>query len=160
MTRKSALPLAALLAGALVLGGCATNQPGPKQGVGTILGAIGGGIAGAQFGHGKGRLVATAIGTLGGAVLGNAVGQSLDRADATYAAQAQQAALERYPSGETIEWQNPDSGHYGSVTPLRTYRSDGRYCREYTQTVWIGGRQSEAYGEACRQPDGSWQIRQ
>lgn len=33
----------------------------------------------------------------------------------------------------------------------------GQYCREYTQTVYIGGRAVEAYGTACQQPDGSWE---
>lgn len=32
------------------------------------------------------------------------------------------------------------------------------YCREYTKTVNIGGRMEEAYGQACMQPDGSWQF--
>ena len=32
------------------------------------------------------------------------------------------------------------------------------YCREFTKTVAIGGRIQPAYGRACYQPDGSWQI--
>lgn len=32
------------------------------------------------------------------------------------------------------------------------------YCREYTRHVTIGGVSQEAYGTACQQPDGSWQI--
>jgi hypothetical protein len=36
--------------------------------------------------------------------------------------------------------------------------SNGEYCREFTQTVSVGGRAQEAYGTACRQPDGSWRI--
>lgn len=34
----------------------------------------------------------------------------------------------------------------------------GDYCREYTRTVTIGNRREEAYGTACLQPDGQWQI--
>jgi surface antigen len=34
----------------------------------------------------------------------------------------------------------------------------GKYCREFQQTVTIGGKTEQAYGTACRQPDGSWQI--
>lgn len=33
------------------------------------------------------------------------------------------------------------------------------YCREYTRTVTVGGVAQNAYGTACMQPDGSWQIR-
>ncbi|MEE8203551.1 MAG: hypothetical protein V3R74_07315, partial [Alphaproteobacteria bacterium] len=31
-------------------------------------------------------------------------------------------------------------------------------CREYQTTVNVGGQVEQAYGTACRQPDGSWQI--
>ena len=37
-------------------------------------------------------------------------------------------------------------------------RAGGDYCREYTRTVYIGGRIQEAYGTACLQPDGSWMV--
>lgn len=35
---------------------------------------------------------------------------------------------------------------------------NGPYCREYTQKVTIGGRVREAYGTACLQDNGAWQI--
>ena len=31
-------------------------------------------------------------------------------------------------------------------------------CREYTKTIYIGGKAVEGYGTACRQQDGSWEI--
>ena len=63
------------------------------------------------------------------------------------------------PLGTQIAWNNPESGHSGTVTPIREgHTSSGRYCREYQQTVTVGGRVKEAYGTACRQPDGSWQF--
>jgi len=41
----------------------------------------------------------------------------------------------------------------------RYYESDnGDYCREYRHTVTIEGQRREAYGHACRQPDGSWRM--
>lgn len=143
---------------ALVLVGCA-NNPGPKQTMGTLIGAAGGGLAGAQIGRGKGQLAAVAVGTLLGAMIGNEVGQSLDRADRLYARENAQRALELAPTGQSTGWVNPDSGNSGTVTPTQTYQSpDGRYCREYQTTVVVGGRQSQGYGTACRGPDGSWQI--
>ncbi len=33
------------------------------------------------------------------------------------------------------------------------------YCREYTKTVSIGGRTEKAYGTACQQSNGSWEIK-
>ncbi len=35
---------------------------------------------------------------------------------------------------------------------------DGRYCREYTAQVMVGGRMQESYGQACLQPDGAWEL--
>ncbi len=141
----------------LSVAACANGKYGEKQVGGTILGGAIGGLAGSKIGSGKGQLAATAIGALLGAFAGSEAGKSLDRADRLYAARSHQSALETRPVGEATVWTNPDSGNSGSVTPTRTWRSDtGRYCREYHQTVTVGGRTESAYGTACRQPDGSW----
>jgi surface antigen len=141
----------------LALAGC--EGTGPKQGGGALVGAGLGALAGSQIGHGKGQLAAVAIGTLAGAFLGSEVGKSLDRADRLAMQQTTQRALETGQTGYVSTWRNPDSGHMGTVTPTRTYAApSGMPCREYTQTVNIGGQQETAYGKACRQPDGSWQI--
>ena len=139
----------------LSLVGCANADLGPKQTVGTLLGAGTGALLGAQFGHGTGQLVATSVGTLLGAYLGNEAGKSLDRADALYASRAEHQALEYTPSGNPTPWRNPDSGHYGSITPIETFEStDGAYCRELQHQAQIGGRSRDVYGTACRTPDG------
>ena len=137
--------------------GCA-NDMGQKQTGGAILGGIGGAVAGAQFGKGQGQLAATALGTLVGAYLGSEVGKSLDKADQQYAARAEQQA-HAAPMGQSITWNNPDSGHSGTYTPVRDGQDQaGNYCREYQTTVNIGGQTEKAYGTACRQPDGSWKV--
>jgi surface antigen len=33
-------------------------------------------------------------------------------------------------------------------------------CREFTATVMVAGKSQEAFGNACQQPDGTWQITQ
>jgi len=149
--------MAALLATTLVAG-CA-NDYGQKQSAGAVLGGVGGAVAGAQFGKGKGQLAATALGALLGAYAGSEVGKSLDRADRQYMSEAQYRAYDA-PIGSRIDWRNPESGHYGSYTPTREGydRSSGSYCREYHTSVNVGGRMEDAYGTACRQPDGSWKI--
>jgi len=135
-----------------------SNDYGPKQTGGTILGGIGGAVAGAQFGKGTGNLAMTALGTLLGAYVGSEVGKSLDRADQQYAMQAENKA-HAAPVGQTISWNNPDSGNSGTYTPTRDGRDQsGNYCREYQTTVNIGGQSEQAYGTACRQPDGSWKV--
>ena len=149
--------LGAVAVAALLLAGCG-NDVGPKEGAGTLLGAAGGGLLGAQFGHGEGQLAATAAGTFLGALIGNQVGKSLDRADRQHIQQAQYEAQEG-PINEPVHWRNPDSGHYGMVTPVREGESaSGAYCREFQHTIYVGGKAQEGYGTACRQPDGSWRI--
>jgi len=154
--------MAILLVGALV-SGCATQnyQAAPKQSVGTVLGAGLGALAGSQMGRGKGQLVAVAMGALAGAYIGNSVGESLDRADRAYAQQAHMDA-QAVPVGETVYWNNPDSGNRGAVTPTRDgyERNTGAYCREYQTTIWVDGEEQAAYGTSCQQPDGSWKITQ
>lgn len=132
------------------------NGYGPKQTVGTLGGAVAGGLLGSQIGGGSGRLWATGAGVLLGGLLGSEIGRSLDRADQQYMAQASYQSLD---SGRPVQWRNPQSGNYGSIQPQSGYTANnGSYCREYTQTINVGGRSERAYGTACRQPDGSWQI--
>jgi surface antigen len=152
---KQMLTVVALLA--LTLAGCA-YPVGPREGTGTLLGAGAGALIGSQIGSGGGRLVAVALGTLAGALIGQDVGRTLDRADLAYMQQNTQTSLESVPANQTSNWSNPDSGNAGSTTPIRTFQSNGQYCREYRQTVVINGRDEQAYGTACRQADGSWQV--
>jgi len=136
-----------------------TQNFGPKEGAGTMLGAVGGGLAGAQIGKGSGRLWAVGIGTLAGALFGREIGLSLDRADRAYMERTAQQSLERNRAYQQSTWRNPDTGNSGSFTPVRTYYSqNSQPCREYQQTVTIGGRSEQVYGTACRQADGSWKI--
>ena len=151
--------VAVVLASSLALGACSTDNPGPKQTGGTILGAVAGGLAGSAFGRGTGQGIMIGLGTLLGAYVGSSVGQSLDRADKIAAAHTAQEALEYQPVGKTSKWVNPDNNHSGTITPTKTYQeSNGTYCREYQQTVTVGGKTQQAYGTACRQPDGTWKI--
>lgn len=132
---------------------------GPRESTGTLLGAGAGAVIGSQFGGGTGRVVGAAIGTLAGALIGQDIGRTLDRADRQYMQSTTQQTLETAPIGKTSTWVNPDTGNSGAVTPTSTYKNqDGRYCREYQQTVTVAGKQQQAYGTACRQPDGTWQI--
>jgi surface antigen len=126
-----------------------------KQTGGALLGAVGGALAGSQFGKGKGQIATTAVGTLLGAFLGSQVGSSLDRADANY---AQESANYAFNTGNAAQWNNPQSGAYGNITPVRTFETNNTFCREFQQTVTINGQAQRAFGTACKQPDGSWKI--
>jgi surface antigen len=138
------------------LAGCSGGQ---NQQAGTILGALAGGLAGAQFGQGNGQLLAVGVGTLLGAAVGGEVGRSMDTVDRQKMSQATHSALETQPTNTTTTWRNPDTGHYGTITPVATTEPrPGQYCREFQQTVTVGGETQNAYGTACRQPDGQWKI--
>lgn len=144
---------------ALSVGLAACADYGTKQTAGTLVGAGTGAFIGSQIGHGTGRLVAVGLGTLLGGWAGSEVGKSLDRADEEHAYRAERDALEYNRTGQSESWSNPDSGHYGYVTPQQAYQnSSGAYCREYSHTVYIGGQPERAFGTACRQSDGSWEI--
>ncbi|MFK8039786.1 MAG: RT0821/Lpp0805 family surface protein [Rickettsiaceae bacterium] len=132
---------------------CAT-----KEQTGTLIGGLAGAALGSQFGKGGGQIIGTALGAGLGMFIGNQIGQNMDETDKLKANQASQNAMENTPSGKTVEWKNPDNGNHGSITPKRTFKREGRYCREYTQRVVVGGKEQQAYGTACRQPDGSWEV--
>ena len=148
--------LATCVAVAALLAAC--SNMGTKQGIGTLGGAAGGALLGSQFGHGTGQLVAVGIGTLLGGFVGSEIGRGLDQNDEMY---AQRAAGRAYsaPIGEQITWNNPENGNRGYITPTREGRDQsGSYCREFQQTIIVGGRTEQGMGRACRQPDGSWRI--
>lgn len=66
-------------------------------------------------------------------------------------------ALERRASGEAVAWRAPSSGRTGTVVPLRTLKAaDGRYCRDYRETVAVSGKARERTGRACREASGLW----
>ncbi len=150
--------IAIVVASALLVAACVTDS-GPKQTIGTLVGAGLGGLAGSQIGGGKGKLMAVGAGVLLGGLLGSEVGKSLDKADRMYAERNAQQTLETTSVGQTSTWQNPDTGNSGTFTPTQTYQTaQGQYCREYQTTVTVGGKTEDAYGTACRQPDGSWKV--
>ena len=138
---------------------CENSRYGTKQTIGALGGAAAGGLLGAQVGGGRGQLAATAAGALLGALIGSEIGRSMDEVDRMKAEEAYGQAQDA-PIGETIAWDNPNTGNYGSITPTKqgTRESTGEYCREFQHTVFIGGQAEKAYGVACRQPDGTWEI--
>ena len=128
-----------------------------KEESGTLLGAIGGAIIGGEV-TGDSN-IGVFMGTLAGAYAGRSLGRRLDEADQQQMYNTTQGALETGVSGQSSTWYNPDSGNRGTVTPQPAYEStEGQYCREYQQTVTIGGEAETAYGTACRMPDGTWKI--
>lgn len=68
--------------------------------------------------------------------------------------------LEKELSGTTVNWENPDSGGRGSITPVRTYKSrSGQYCREFEAERIVGDESIAEQGIACREGDGNWRVK-
>lgn len=145
--------LAALVAAAVVVSGCETIS---HERQGEIIGAVVGGVAGAQIGEGRGRTAAIIIGTVAGTMIGRHIGRTMDDNDRVVAAQA----LNDKRTGESTTWVNPDTGNTYTLTPTRTYEENGAPCREFQLGATVGRQPAEdATGIACRQADGSWVMR-
>ncbi len=156
---KSVYKTTAAIVLAVPLVACQTLQDNPKQAGGTLLGAGLGALVGSQIGSGKGQLAAIAVGALAGAWAGSEIGKSLDKADRLYAQRNAQDGLEYSQTGQSKAWRNPDSGHSGTITPTRTYRTaEGKNCRDFETTIYVDGKQETGSGRACRRTDGTWQI--
>ncbi len=122
---------------------------------GTAIGAIAGGVIGNQIGSGRGRVLATVGGALLGAIVGNGVYQGIRASDEARVARV----LESTPSGQTVSWQNPDTGNSFRVTPSPAFKDENqRDCREYKTWAFIDGYERELSGVACRDSQGRWQL--
>jgi surface antigen len=131
-------------------GGLACN----RELIGSAIGGAAGGLLGNQIGRGDGRTTATIGGAFLGVLVGGSIGRSMDEADQACVGHT----LERADVNRVVSWENPDGRAY-EVKPTRSFEdANGRQCREYVTTARIDGRLQQAYGTACRQPDGSWQL--
>ena len=139
----------------LVLAGCAgENQPGVGEVLGTVGGAVAGGVLGNKVGDGSGQKIAIAAGAILGGLAGNWIGKNVDENVRRKAAAAQTQALD---TGESITW--AEGSDTGTVEIGRTGTNNrDETCREFTHTVQIGGREQQAYGTACRDAAGDWKI--
>jgi surface antigen len=117
-----------------------------------LLGAAGGGFLGSKVGKGDGQLAATAAGTVIGYIVGSSLGRFMDDVDQSCVGQA----LERASDRQTVAWTDGRRDSRYEVTPTRTFRNDGRYCRDFVMDAIVDGRSDTVRGTACRNPDGSW----
>lgn len=69
-------------------------------------------------------------------------------------------ALMRREDGETVTWENAESGHSGAVSVMRTLQRNGRTCRDLAIENHAGGKSGRSEFLFCLQPDGQWKIEQ
>ena len=130
------------------LAGCGTTSQTTSRSGGGLLGLAGGGTPG-------GGTAASRISAMNGGLVGGTIGAGLNAGEKRSALEAEYKALEYTACGQKVAWQGI-SGHSGEVVAAQPYRVGSQDCRQYTQTVVIGGASTTARGTACRNSDGSW----
>ncbi len=149
MTRMA---IVGIVSSMFALQGCETTSHAQQ---GEVIGAVIGGVVGAQVDGGDSRTAAIIIGTIAGAMIGRHIGQSMDDTDRMMTAQS----LNDSRTGESTTWVNPDTGYRYTVTPTRTFEESSGPCREFQLDATVGGQTDQnVYGTACLQADGSWLV--
>jgi surface antigen len=129
----------------------------------TGIGAALGGLAGGQFGHGAGQLVATGAGIAAGGAIGNEIGNEVDLESSRPYREGPVATNDNAP----LVYYSYTPNYVPPAEPApppapgqpETYQGqDGTYCRPYSQEIRVDGQAQESYGTACLQPDGTWRI--
>ncbi len=146
--------LCCLLLACSLVGLTACGDNGNEIG-GTLIGAGAGGLLGSRFGGGSGKVLAGFTGAAIGGFVGNRVGRYMDQQDRIN----YDRAVTTTPVGDEATWHNRKTDTTYTVRPVRQYRHDGRMCRNYKTTIVIKGKQREAYGVACKDSQGRWQIK-
>jgi len=140
----------------LLVASASAQAGGPNETLGTILGAAGGGLLGAQIGRGPGKTAAT----VAGVVLGAAIGNSLARdAGPTYVRDRDHHRRWR----DTPHYSGYQTG-YAYVEPVPLYvepvpvYTDRTRCRQVPEQVYVNGWTRTVYRTACLYTDGVWRV--
>jgi surface antigen len=106
---------------------------------------------------GGGRTVAANSAVYIAALQGGIVartGVKLSRSETQRALEAEYRALEAAPGGQPVTWAGGDVR--GEVVAAAPYQVGQQNCRQFTHKVVSGGRELQARGAACRNPNGTW----
>ena len=82
------------------------------------------------------------------------VGVALSRSETQRALEAEYRALEAAPGGQPVTWAGANMR--GEVVAAAPYQVGKQNCRQFTHKVVNGGRELQARGAACRNPNGTW----
>ena len=158
--RRRAVGMCAGFSVAMLLAGF--GRMSQNETTGTLVGGAAGAVIGSQFGKGGGKTAATAIGMVLGATVGREIGASLDETCRRQAGEATHRALETADVGAGTTWDNPvNAGAPAKGSTVITRQGadqQGRTCREFQQTVTIGGEEVQSYGTACRDDNRDWKL--
>lgn len=132
---------AALLAGALMQGGCAVSYR-----LDSILGS-------------KEERKHEVTGTVPQGAFAAAASADLADADLVYAKSAAVELLARGGPDTSLPWANPQTGAHGTITPIAaSYAQPGAVCRDFLVSYLRGNTETWLHGEACR-AGSRWDIK-
>jgi surface antigen len=67
-------------------------------------------------------------------------------------------ALNDGAAGETFNWNNPETGNFGSLTALESVEIEGNQCRELQIINHARGLDGTSTRTLCRQSNGEWKL--
>jgi len=80
--------------------------------------------------------------------------------DLAYTRAVAAAALARGDKGDSITWQNPNTGAGGYITPLASSYTEGPLtCRDFLASYVHGQTEAWLQGEACHTDHGKWDVK-
>jgi surface antigen len=95
----------------------------------------------------------------GGIAKANPLSRVLDSEDWRRAKAALSTALDPQGNGETVNWDNPQTGAKGSfVAVAQAYPSDEGICRAFISNISAKDSAESLQGTACRDKLGEWSL--
>ena len=113
----------------------------------------GGGSKGGLLSSDKSNPSALYISALQGGIVSRA-GVKLSNSELQRALEAEYRALEAAPGFQPVAWAGQSVS--GQVVAAAPYQVGQQNCRQYLHKLTANGRQIEARGAACRNPNGTW----
>ena len=80
-----------------------------------------------------------------------------DKADLNLFIDTAYKALDEGADNQRLAWQNPENGHRGDMTVLKSFESQGRSCRLLRVRNEAQGRRSDMRHNLCK-IDGRWRL--
>lgn len=81
-------------------------------------------------------------------------GVELSKSEMQRALEAEYRALEAAPGGQPVTWAGREVS--GEVVAAAPYQVGKQNCRQFTHKINDNGREIQARGAACRNPNGTW----
>jgi surface antigen len=158
--RKLTSAVLVVALGATALGGCETVERETGLGKGAQTGVLGGAATGGVIAAIAGASPAWIAGSIIlGAVAGGVLGDYLSKRDREQHAESSYQAFETEKTGGQSSWSNPESGNSGTTRIDAVYRtSDGKLCKDFTQTITAGDKTETMNGTTCQEADGTWKV--